>query len=176
MVKKAIQWSALVSACLMAGVYAGQAATPTPTARSSETRPSTQAATGPARGGRGPAAAPANLSGAMSDMNRMLQALKREAVDPALAEQTLHDLATMERDVAVSKLQTPPNVNRMATADEKAKAIASYRSMLSGVTRTLLDIEDAVNDKKPDEIKKLLTSLDEIEKAGHTEFNVKANK
>jgi hypothetical protein len=123
-----------------------------------------------ARGGRGvPGGAPANLQSAMSDMNRTLRTLKAEATDPAKIEQTLADLATFERDVAISKTQVPPTVNRQP-ADEKAKSMASYRSMMNGLTRTLLDLEDAVNDKKPDEIKKLLAQLDEIEKQGHAEF------
>jgi hypothetical protein len=128
--------------------------------------------TPPARAGRG-AAAPASLSSAMGEMNRMLIAIKAESTDATKIEQTLKDIATLERDVAISKLQTPPNVNRMANADDKAKATASYRTMMNGLTRTLLDLEDAVNDKKPDDIKKALTQLDVIEKQGHTEFNVR---
>jgi hypothetical protein len=125
---------------------------------------------GQMRGGRGGApAAPANLESAMNDMNRMLRALKAEAADATKMEQTLTDLATFERDVAIAKTQIPPAVSRQP-ADEKAKSIASYRSMMNGLTRTLMDLEDAVNDKKPDDIKKLLAQLDEIEKQGHAEF------
>jgi len=184
---KPMLWAALVAGCLSTGLYVAQAATPTPPA----TKPATQAAEGPererparpaagaesrpattpARGGRGAAAAaPANLEAAMSDMNRMLSAIKREAADPAQAEQALRDLLTMERDVAISKLLTPPTVNRMPNADEKAKALASYRSMMTGLTRTLLDLEDAVTNKKPDDVKKLIATLDDIEKHGHEEF------
>ncbi len=123
-----------------------------------------------ARGGRGGAPAiPATLESAMSDMNRMLRALKTEAADPAKAEQTLTDLITFQRDVAISKALVPPTVNRLPAA-EKAKSLASYRAMMNGLTRTLLDLEDAVNDKKPDDIKKLLAQLDQIEKQGHAEF------
>jgi hypothetical protein len=123
-----------------------------------------------ARGGRGGApTTPVTLSSAMGDMNRMLRALKAEASDPAKAEQTLTDLVNFQRDVAVSKAQLPPAMNRLP-ADQKAKSIASYRAMMNGLTRTLLDLEDAVNDKKPDEIKKLLAKLDEFEKQGHAEF------
>jgi hypothetical protein len=115
---------------------------------------------------------PANLERAMSEMDAMLRAIKADAADPAKAETTLHNIAIMARDVAISKLQTPPWVARMAAADEKAKAMASYRSMMNGLTRTLLELEDAVNDKKPDAIKKAIAQLEEIEKAGHEEFHV----
>ena len=127
------------------------------------------AAPPPARGGRGGPAAPANLGGAMRDMNAMLTALKADATDASKIDQVLRNIATLERDVAISKLSLPPLVNRM-TGDEKAKSAASYRTTLSGLARTLLDLEDAVSDKKTDDIKKLVAKLEEIEKAGHTEF------
>lgn len=124
-----------------------------------------------ARGGRGGAAAvPNSLSSAMGEMNRMLQDIKKVAADPAQAEQALKDLATFERDVAICKLLVPPEVNGITDAKAKAEAIASYRAMMNGLTKTALDLEDAVNDKKADDIKKLIAQLDEIEKKGHAEF------
>ena len=125
------------------------------------------------RGGRGgPAQAPANLGAAMRDMNAMLTAIKGEATDPAKIDQTIHDISVLARDVAIAKLQTPPYVNQIPTAADKAKALASFRSMMNGLTRTLLDREDAVNAKKPDDVKKAIATLEEMEKAGHTEFHV----
>jgi hypothetical protein len=131
-------------------------------------------ASGPAmgRGGRGGQAAPANLEGAMSEMNRMLTQLKQNATDPAQKDAVIRNISIFARDVAISKLQTPPWVNRIANAEEKAKALESYRSMMNGLTRVLLDLEDAVNAKKADDIKKNLTTLEEMEKAGHQEFHV----
>src|SRR5437660_300535 len=91
----------LTTGCLLVGAYAATAATPTPPAtRPADTSPAAApsgegeregrpAANAPARGGRGAAAAPANLESAMSDMNRMLTAIKHEAADPAQAEQAL---------------------------------------------------------------------------------------
>jgi cytochrome c556 len=132
---------------------------------------------GGAGGGRGGgAAAPAGLGQAMGEMGRMLTAIKAEAADPEKAEQAIKDISTFARDVAISKLQTPPNVNRMATAEEKAKAMSSFRTQMNGLTRTLLDLEDAVNAKKPDDIKKAIEKLDQMEAAGHKEFQVNAGR
>ena len=125
----------------------------------------------PAVRGRG-ATPPANLSGAMKEMGGMLTTIKNEAADPAKSDQTLKDIATFERDVAISKLQAPPYVNRLAAADEKAKALESYRVEMNVLTRALLDLEDAVSAKKTADIKKYLDQLAQIEKQGHQEFHV----
>jgi hypothetical protein len=127
--------------------------------------------TAPTGRGRGPAT-PTNLSGAMREMGSMLKTIQNEAADPAKSDQALKDLATFERDVAISKLQAPPYVNRLPTAEEKAKELESYRVTMNVLTRALLDLEDAVAAKKPDDIKKSLDQLAQIEKQGHTEFHV----
>ena len=205
MSNQAFLWAVVMAGGVVAGAYAVQAAVPgLPATKPAETAPAAQveaaargegerpsggergvgrasvegrgAATAPGRAGRGaPAAAPASLENAMSDMNRMLQDLKRVAADPAQADQALRDIATMERDVAISKLLPPPSINRIAKAEDKAQALTSYRGMMNGITKTLLDLEDAINDKKPEEIKKLLGELGQIEKVGHQEFNVRAD-
>ncbi len=130
---------------------------------------------GPAGRGRGRGAAgqaPAGLGAAMTDMNTQLTAIKAEAADPAKADQAIHDISVMARDVAIAKLQTPPYVNKLTDADQKAKEMATFRTMLNGVTRTLLDLEDAVNAKKPDDVKAAIAKLEDMEKAGHAEFHV----
>jgi hypothetical protein len=121
------------------------------------------------RQGRGGPQVPANLGGAMKDMDRAYRALKADAVDDAKQEQALTDIATMLRDAAISKLQVPPRVSKLQ-GDEKTKAIASYRTMMSGLMRTLLDLEDAVTDKKADAVKKGFADIEEIMKQGHDEF------
>jgi hypothetical protein len=105
-------------------------------------------------------------------MNQMLDILfdlKNEAADPAEADQTLNDIAKFERDVAYCKLHTPPGVNQLA-AGERRVELASYQVIMSNLMRTLLDLEDAVRDRKPDQIKKLLKQIDQIEEQGHAEF------
>jgi hypothetical protein len=130
----------------------------------------TRPAGGPAgRTGRGAGQAPANLEAAMRDMDRAYRALKAEAADPTKIEQSLRDLATMQRDVTISKLQTPPSVNRLA-GDKKAEAVTSYRTMMNGLLKALLDLEDAVTAKKADDIKKGFEEVDQIMKQGHAEF------
>ena len=66
-------------------------------------------------------------------------------------------------------MNLPPIVNRMAD-DAKTKSTSDYRSMMNGLLHTLLDIEDAVTDNKPDDIKKGLAKVEEIMNEGHKEF------
>ena len=121
------------------------------------------------RGGRG-GNVPANISGAMRDMGAMLTAIKKEAADPAQAEQALKDLATFERDVAISKTQTPPTNN--VDAAKKDHAAEDFRAAMTKLQHKLLDLEDAVVAKKTDDIKKIIADLDAIEMDGHAEFKV----
>jgi hypothetical protein len=99
----------------------------------------------------------------------LLFELKQETADPAKVQQTFKDIALFERDVAYCKLQTPPGINRLEGSD-RADAADSYRSMWSSMMRTLLDLEQAVSDKKPDEIKRLIAQIEQIENQGHVEF------
>jgi hypothetical protein len=121
------------------------------------------------RAQRGPDVAPNNLRAAMNQMLDIVFDLKNEATDPIKVDQTLKDLAAFERDVAVCKMHMPPSISGLPDQD-KAGEIESYRLMMSDLTRTSLDLEDAVHDRKPDEVKKLLKQIDEIELNGHQEF------
>ena len=111
----------------------------------------------------------------MKGMEQALKSIKVEAADPAKIEQTLKDIGLLERDVAIAKSLIPPLVNRQ-TGDAKAESLSDYRAMLVSVLRTVLDLEEAVVDKKPDDIKKALTQLDELETQGHKEFNPPRNR
>jgi hypothetical protein len=106
----------------------------------------------------------------MRDMAAMITAIKADAADPTKAEAVLKNIVQFERDVAIAKMQTPP-VERVAEAD-RAKAADEYRKAMTTLQRTLLDLEDAVAAKKTDDIKKLITKLEETQKAGHTLFKV----
>jgi hypothetical protein len=129
----------------------------------------------PARGrGRGPAM-PASLGSAMQDMDRAFRALQAEVADPAKLDQALKDIATMQRDAAISKTLTPPSVNRLAD-DKKAAATESYRLKMVGLMKALLDLEDAVASKKSDDVKKGLQAIEEIMKQGHAEFAPDMNR
>ena len=110
--------------------------------------------------------APASLLGSMQDMQTMVLALKKDAADPDKIEQTLKTLAQLERDIAIAKMQRPP-VDRVPDAE---KGLVDYRTFMTVLQRTALDLEDAVVAKKPDEIKKLIAKFDELEQAGHDEF------
>lgn len=125
--------------------------------------------TAPARGrGRGPTA-PANLHQAMESIDRTYRAIKADAADPARQEATLRNIDTMIRDAAISKLFVPVPVEKLP-AEKRPEAIKSYRAMMTGVIKTLLELEEAVLDKKPDAIKAGLAQLDELQKQGHAEF------
>jgi hypothetical protein len=126
------------------------------------------AAGGPRGRGRGPQA-PASLEQAMESIDRSYRAIKADAADPTKQEQTVRNIDTMVRDVAISKLFVPGTVNRQP-AEKRAEALNSYRAMMTGLIKTLLDLEEAVNDKKPDEIKKCIAQIEELQKQGHAEF------
>jgi Cytochrome b562 len=164
MSRKSSHWMLLAATAV---ALAGCATVLTPDAGQAPAPP----ATAPTGRGRGPTT-PANLSGAMREMGAMLKTIQTEAADPAKSDQTLKDLTTFERDVAISKLQAPPYVNRLPTPEEKAKELESYRVTMNALTRALLDLEDAVVAKKPDDIKKSLDLLAQLEKQGHAEFHV----
>ena len=168
-----IAWSALSVATL---VFAGCQSAFTPDAGQA-TAPSASAPAAPTPAppmGRGRGAGstvPNGLENAMSEMNRMLQDLKKVAADPAQAEQALKDCATFERDVAICKLLVPPQITRL-TGDAKTDALTSYRAMMTSLVKTALDLEDAINAKKPDDVKKAIAQLEGIENQGHTELKV----
>jgi hypothetical protein len=120
-------------------------------------------------GGRG-GGAPAGLGQAMTDMGAMLTKIKQEATDDTKSEQTMKDLAQFERDVAIAKMQNPPTGK--VDADKKDKAPEDFRAAMTVLQHTLLDLEDAVAAKKPDDINKCIAKLSDTEKAGHAEFKV----
>jgi hypothetical protein len=64
-------------------------------------------------------------------------------------------------------MQTPP---KPVQEEDAAKAAASYKSLMSGLMHTLVDMEDHVDAKNADAVKKDLDKLGQIEKDGHTEF------
>jgi len=117
---------------------------------------------------RGPAV-PAGLGQAMTDMDRVYRAIKADAADPTKQEATIRNIDTMIRDVAIAKMQVPPTVRRLP-ADKQPEALKSYNSMMVGMLKTLLDLEEAVTDKKVDDIKKGITAIEELKKQGHAEF------
>jgi hypothetical protein len=113
--------------------------------------------------------APTSLQNAMNQMLDLDFAVKKEYADPGNIDQTLRDIALFERDVAYCKLHLAPSVNKLQ-GEDKITETDSYRVMMSSMMRTLLDLEDAVHDKKMDDAKKLLATIDEIEEQGHAEF------
>jgi hypothetical protein len=125
--------------------------------------------TTPQRGGHNYDAAPTSLQNAMNQMLDLDFDVKKDYADPANMNQTLREIAFFERDVAYCKLHLAPSVNKL-DGDDKVTETDSYRVMMSSMMRTLLDLEDAVHDKKFDDAKKLLATIDEIEEQGHAEF------
>jgi hypothetical protein len=111
---------------------------------------------------------PANLGGAMRDMNAQLQAIKVDATGDEL-DATVKAIGTMARDVLIAKLNVPPKVAALS-GDAKTKELEAYRAMLNKLARKLLDLEDAVVAKKTDDAKKLLDEVKQFQKDGHSEF------
>ena len=117
----------------------------------------------------GPVGVPQGLEGAMKDMKRMYKALKAEAADPTKIEQSLKDIAQLQRDVVIAKGLVPPSVNHQS-GDAKAEELTNYRAMMISMIRSLLDLEEAVVAKKADDVKKVLGEIEELQKQGHKEF------
>jgi hypothetical protein len=155
---KSVSWVALIAVALAAS-GAGPTTVPdaAPAAPPVPVRP------------HGPYAMPNGLRPTMNQMLDILDVLKKETPDPANAEQSLKDLAAFERDVAICKLLTPPSIGRFK-AEDRAGALDDYRIIWSNLMRAALDMEDAVKDNKPDQIKKLFEQVNESEAAGHDEF------
>ena len=126
------------------------------------------------RNARGANAAPAGLEATMTDMDRAYRAIKTDAADPTKLEATVRNIDLMIRDVAIAKLLVPGTVRRLP-ADKQPEAIKSYHSMMVGMLKTLIDLEEAVNDKKVDDIKKGIAQLEELQKQGHAEFAPEAH-
>ena len=113
--------------------------------------------------------APVGLAAAMGAMERQFRAIKADAADPANQEAAIRNIDLMIRNSAISKLEIPVAIGRLP-ADKRADAVKSYHSMMLSTIKTLIALEEAVLDKKPDEIKKCIAQLDDLEKRGHAEF------
>jgi len=59
-----------------------------------------------------------------------------------------------------------------ADAAEKAKAARQVPRQCNDLTKALLDLEDAVNAKKPDDVKKAIAKAIDIANAAHKDYNV----
>ena len=121
------------------------------------------------QGGQRGGGAPASLGAAMRDMGQMYKALKADAADPAKIDESLHNVQTMERDVAIAKLNPPPTV-RNATGDDKVKKTEDFRTDMSDLMKTLLSLEDAIAAKNADDINKGLDAIKAAMDKGHGEF------
>ena len=156
---KTVMWCALSAAFLATMIGAATAANP--------------AAPAPppigGRGARGPTV-PSTLDGTMANMLRMVTAIKADSSDTSKNEQTLRNLAIFQRDVAISKTLNPP-IDRLAEAD-RPEGMAKFRAALNGLLKVSMELEDAINAKKPEEIKKLIAQLEEMERKGHEMFKV----
>ncbi len=117
---------------------------------------------------------PASLGAAMRDMDRVYKALKVEAADSEKMDQALKDVAVMERDAAISKTLLPPTVTRAADADKAAKG-ESYRVMMVDLMKSLMDLEDGIAGKNPENVKKSLDAVEGVMNKGHEAFIPKEN-
>lgn len=112
---------------------------------------------------------PMNLEGAMGDMGRNFKALKNNAADPEKREDSLRNVEMMERDAAIAKLNLPPMVLHLS-GEEKAAKADEYRADITELQKALLSLEDAINTKNAEDVKKGLDSLEAIMNKGHATF------
>jgi len=105
----------------------------------------------------------------MGAMEREWRAIKADAGDPARQEAVIRNIDLMIRESAISKLGVPGAIRRMP-AEKQAEAVKSYHAMMLSTIKTLVALEEAVVEKKAEEIKKCIEQLDELEKKGHAEF------
>lgn len=115
------------------------------------------------------------LEGTMGRMGKALGAIKKAAADPAKYADALKAVAELEAASIQAKGLLPPYVDKL-TGDAKQKAAEEYRTMIMGLIRTELDLEDALMNKKADDVKTGIASLEEIMKKGHEEFIPKQGK
>lgn len=113
-----------------------------------------------------------NLEHLMKSMEKGLNAIKKDVKDEKQQARMLQLVAQFEKDVLTAKGIIPGRIARK-TGDEKDKAIAEYRGMMSNVLRQALDLEDSISENKPDEALKVIDQIVEIEKQGHKEFRPK---
>lgn len=125
---------------------------------------------GPGAAPRGPRPnMPMNLEGTMKDMGRNFKMLKTNAADPEKREDSLRSVEMMERDAAIAKLNLPPMVQHLSGEQKAAKA-DEYRADITELQKALLSLEDAINTKNAEDVKKGLDALEAIMNKGHAEF------
>jgi hypothetical protein len=142
-----------------------------PNAISQEAPPTSPPTTRPARG----PVAPASLGAAMKEMEKLYKGLMADGPDTSKTDDNLRSVAMMERDAAISKLSLPPMVRR-ANGDDKARETEAYRVAMTGLMKALMNVEDAIAAKNPEDIKKALAGVDDVMKKGHEEFIPKREK
>lgn len=110
-----------------------------------------------------------NVGDAMGLMGRSLGKLQEQIADAAKRDENLRLINEVQRGVVAAKGQPlPPGVlQHAADAAAKTKASETYRKDLIAVMRTLLDLETAIAEEKPDAAKAHFDEVMKMADAAH---------
>ncbi len=117
--------------------------------------------------GRGPGGGGPGLEGSMQSMKAAVKALEKEL--PAKDSNAWKSISQFERGVAGAKLEEPPMIKEMAEA-ERAKAIATYRTMMADMLAQSCKLEHEILAAKWDDAGKSFEALKAMQKPGHDKF------
>lgn len=134
----------------------------------------------PAEGTPGPAAKPADRDGKglehnMEVMGETIQQLQAQINDKAQNAASIKLVARLERETLAAKEEVPGKVRRMEGAD-KDKSVGEYRTMMIGLLRQELELEEHLIAGDNAKAAEVLTAMEELEKQGHTEFRPKRQR
>jgi hypothetical protein len=125
----------------------------------------------PLRGQDAPPAGP-SLSDDMRGMAQAFGKIRAQYKDPTQNDSTLAYLTAFETHVVAAKSQIPPTIAAMPDADRQ-KATDDYRLKLRNVVRAALDLEDQLAAGDMDKAAADVTTMQDIEKAGHAAYRPK---
>lgn len=117
---------------------------------------------GPGGGGGGP-----GLEGSMQAMKAAVKALEKEL--PAKDPNAWKSISQFQRGVAGGKLEEPPTIKEMPETD-RAKAIATYRTMMADLLAESCKLEHEILAGKWDDAGKSFEALKAMQKPGHDKF------
>src|SRR4051812_34971196 len=134
-------------------------------------RPTTAPSTRPSAPPRGSGP---NLEASMKTMGQSFKQLKAQVNDASQNKSSLAALLQMEQATISAKAQ-PPGLRRVSE-EERAKKQADFRSSLINLLRLELDLEEHLLANETAKAAEILTTMDDVMKQGHEEFNVKVKK
>lgn len=109
------------------------------------------------------------LARAMEDLNSGFKRLRR-TVRRGQVEESLRLLQLMEQAAVTAKGELPPLVARLPEGERAAAGVA-YRKQMCDLLRAFLDLEEAVLERRDDDVKALVDRIAALRDAGHERFS-----